>query len=244
MDGINSYISQICGHLRNMTPEEMAAHDAEIERQERQQAEREKLERYEKSGVPERYFKESLDTYKINNEMQATAATAATNFLHAVKCGEFKSLVLIGNAGTGKTHLACAIIREAGGKYRTAPDIVEEMRRAKSFTANDTEADIIKYYGHVPLLVIDEIGRGIAATEEKYMLYQILNARYNTRKPTILISNHKKEDFLQYIGVAVADRLVESAEVWELNGESYRCELRAQKCLKATTSNFLNYRAD
>ena len=228
MEGVNSYISQICGHLRNMTPEEMAAHDAEIERQERQQAEREKLERYEKSGVPERYFNEALDTYKITNEMQATAAKAATNFLHAVKCGEFKSLVLIGSAGTGKTHLACAIIREAGGKYRTAPDIVEEMRRAKSFSSNETEADIIKYYGHVPLLVIDEIGRGIAATDEKYMLYQILNARYNTRKPTVLISNFTKADFLQYIGVAAADRLVESAEVWELNGESYRRELRAQ----------------
>ena len=228
MEGVNSYISQICGHLRNMTPEEMAAHDAEIERQERQQAEREKLERYEKSGVPERYFTESLETYKINNEMQAMAAKAATNFLHAVKCGEFKSLVMIGNAGTGKTHLACAIIREAGGKYRTAPDIVEEMRRAKSFTAAETEADIIKYYGHVPLLVIDEIGRGIASTDEKYMLYQILNARYNTRKPTVLISNFTKADFLQYIGVAAADRLVESAEVWELNGESYRRELRAQ----------------
>ena len=228
MEGVNSYISQICGHLRNMTPEEMAAHDAEIERQERQQAEREKLERYEKSGVPERYFNEALDTYKITNEMQATAAKAATNFLHAVKCGEFKSLVLIGSAGTGKTHLACAIIREAGGKYRTAPDIVEEMRRAKSFTANDTEADIIKYYGHVPLLVIDEIGRGIASTDEKYMLYQILNARYNTRKPTVLISNLGKSDFLQYIGVAAADRLVESAEILEMNGESYRRELRAQ----------------
>ena len=228
MDGIINFINGDLLDLRNMTPEEMAAHDAEIERRERQQAEREKLERYEKSGVPERYFKESLDTYQITNEMQTTAAKAATNFLHAVKCGEFKSLIIIGNAGTGKTHLACGIIREAGGKYRTAPDIVEEMRRTKSFSANETEADIIKYYGHVPLLVIDEIGRGIAATDEKYMLYQILNARYNTRKPTVLISNFTKADFLQYIGVAAADRLVESAEVWELNGESYRRELRAQ----------------
>ena len=228
MDEIINFINGELLDLRDMTPEEIAARDAEIERQERQQAEREKLERYQKSGVPERYFKESLDTYKITNKMQATAAQAATNFLHAAKCGEFKSLVMLGNAGTGKTHLACAIIREAGGKYRTAPDIVEEMRRAKSFTANDTESDIIQYYGHVSLLVIDEIGRGIAATDEKYMLYQILNARYNTRKPTVLISNHKKADFLQYIGVAAADRLVESAEIWELNGESYRRELRAQ----------------
>ena len=228
MDEIINFINGELLELRKMTPEEMAAHDAEIERRERQQAAQEKIERYQKSGVPERYLNEGLDTYQITNEMQTTAAKAATNFLHAVKCGEFKSLVMLGNAGTGKTHLACAIIREAGGKYRTAPDIVEEMRRAKSFTAAETEAEIIDYYGRVKLLVIDEIGRGISATDEKYMIYQIVNARYNTRKPTVLISNLGKSDFLQYIGVAAADRLVESAEIWELNGESYRRELRAQ----------------
>ena len=227
MDGIINFINGELLDLRNMTPEEIAEHDAEIERRERQQAAQEKIERYQKSGVPARYFKESMDTYQITNEMQATAAKAATNFLHAVKCGEFKSLIIIGNAGTGKTHLACGIIREAGGKYRTAPEIVEEMRRAKSFTAAETEAEIIDYYGRVRLLVIDEIGRGISATEEKYMIYQLVNARYNTRKPTVLISNLGKSDFLQYIGVAAADRLVESAEILEMNGESYRRELRA-----------------
>ena len=228
MDGIINFIKRELFDLRNMTPEEMAAHDAEIELRERQQAAQEKIERYQKSGVPERYFNESLDTYKITNKMQATAAKAATNFLHAAKCGEFKSLVMLGNAGTGKTHLSCAILRELGGVYRIAPDIVEEMRRAKSFTAAETEAEIIDYYGRVKLLVIDEIGRGISATDEKYVIYQLLNARYNTRKPTVLISNLGKSDFLQYIGVAAADRLVESAEICELNGESYRCELRAQ----------------
>ena len=228
MDEIINFINGELLDLRNMTPEEIAEHDEEIERRERQQAAQEKIERYQKSGVPERYFKESLDTYKIKNKMQSTAAKAATNFLHAAKCGEFKSLVVLGNAGTGKTHLACAIIREAGGKYRTAPDIVEEMRRAKSFTAAETEAEIIDYYGRVKLLVIDEIGRGISATDEKYVIYQLVNARYNTRKPTVLISNLGKSDFLQYIGVAAADRLVESAEICELKGESYRRELRAQ----------------
>lgn len=228
MDEFKNYIAQFCGNIKVMTPEEMAQHDAEVARQEQEQAERQKMERFKKSGVPERYLTESLNTYEIKNSMQKKAANAATRFVQAVKCGEFKSLVLIGNAGTGKTHLSCAIIRETGGKYRTAPDIVEELRRAKSFTADETEAEIIDYYAHVSLLVIDEIGRGINATDEKYMLYQVLNARYNTRRPTVLISNHKKADFLQYIGVAAADRLVESAEVLELNGESYRRELRAK----------------
>ena len=212
----------------NMTPEEIAAHDEEIKRQEAEQEKRERIERYKKSGVPERYYNESLDTYQVTNEMQKTAAQAIGGFLSDIKCGVFRTLVLIGTAGTGKTHLACGTVREYGGKYATAPDIVEEIRRAKSFSADQTEKQIIDNYSHVKLLVVDEIGRGISATDEKYMLYQIINARYNTRKPTVLISNYTKADFLKYIGVAAADRLVESGDIVEMNGESYRRELRAQ----------------
>lgn len=230
MEGIKNYFNKFNSVLENMSDEELAAHDAEIERLEAEHAAEERRERFKKCGVPERYLNETLDTYLVANDMQKTAANAARKFLHAVIKGAFKSLVMIGSAGVGKTHLACALLREIdGGQYRTAPDIIEELRRAKSFTADETEAHIISYYGRVPLLVIDEIGRGIAATDEKYMLYQVLNARYNKRLPTVLISNHSKADFLQYIGVAAADRLVESAEIVELNGKSYRLELRGAK---------------
>lgn len=217
----------------NMTPEEIAAHDAEIKRQEEEQEKRERIERYKKSGVPERYFQESLDTYQVKNEMQKTAAQAIGEFLREIKCGAFRTLVLIGTTGTGKTHLACGVVREYGGKFANAPDIVEEIRRAKSFRADQTEKQIIDYYSHVKFLVVDEIGRGISATDEKYMLYQIINARYNTRKPTVLISNYNKADFLKYIGVAAADRLVESGDIVEMNGESYR-KLRRQNETSAT----------
>ena len=218
----------------NMTPEEIAAHDEEIKRQEAEQEKRERIELYKKSGVPERYYNESLDTYQVTNEMQKTAAQAIGEFLREIKCGAFRTLVLIGTAGTGKTHLACGTVREYGGKYAIAPDIVEEIRRANSFSADQTEKQIIDNYSQVKLLVVDEIGRGIAATDEKYMLYQIINARYNTRKPTVLISNFTKADFLKYIGVAAADRLVESGDIVEMNGESYR-KLRRQNEAGGTT---------
>lgn len=226
--GKNDFLKTILKNpLANMTAEEIAAHDAEIKRQEEEQEQRERIERYKRSGVPERYYNESLDTYKITNEMQKAAARAIGEFLREIKCGAFRTLVLIGSAGTGKTHLACGVVREYGGKYATAPDIVEVIRRAKSFSADQTEQQLIDSYSHKSLLVIDEIGRGIAATDEKYMLYQIINARYNTRKPTVLISNFTKADFLKYIGVAAADRLVESGDIVEMNGESFR-KLRRQ----------------
>ena len=222
----NEVIERIFSRINSMTAEEREARAAEMEKEEKEHAARMKLEAYRKSGAPERYQNESLDTYTVTNDMQRTGRTAAAEYIQDVKRGLFKTLVLIGTAGTGKTHLACAVIRETGGKYRTAAEIVEEIRRAKSFSADETEAEILRKYTRCEVLVIDEIGRGISATDEKYMLYQVLNARYNARKPTVLVSNFTKAEFLQYIGVAVADRLVESAEVYELIGDSYRRELR------------------
>lgn len=221
--GENDFLKNILKNpFENMTAEEIAAHDEEVRQKEAKQAEHDCIERYKRSGVPERYWTESLDTYQVTNKMQKTAARAIGEFLREIKCGAFRTLVLIGTAGTGKTHLACGVVREYGGKFANAPDIVEEIRRAKSFSADQTEKQIIDNYSHVKLLVVDEIGRGIAATDEKYILYQIINARYNTRKPTVLISNFTKADFLKYIGVAAADRLVESGDIVEMNGESFR----------------------
>lgn len=204
-----------------------AEHDAEIEEMERKQAEREKLERY-KRQAPARFWDESIDTYRAETEAQAKALSATRDYIKAVDCGAFRSLILIGTVGTGKTHLALAIVRECGGIYRLSSYIVGELRRTKSFTAKESEDELWENYGNARLLVIDEIGRGVFAAEEQYMLYQIINERYNRRKPTILVSNQTKKDFLSYVGIAAADRLTESAQVVEFTGQSYRRELRAQ----------------
>lgn len=201
------------------------ANDEEVEAWEKAQELRQKKEHFQRQ-VPERYWNESIDTYQTDTEERRKAKEKAEGFIQAVKCGKFQTLVFLGAAGTGKTHLASGIVYECGGLYRLAPAIVEEFRRAKSFSARETEADILYTYGCASLLVIDEIGRGLAAAEEQYMLYQIINERYNRRKPTVLISNQNKKDFLNYVGIATADRLTESAQVMELTGKSYRATIR------------------
>ena len=204
-----------------MSPER----DSKIAEFERRMLEAGRTERYRKT-VPERYWSESLDTYVADTEERKAAAEKARAFAQGARSGGFLTLILLGSVGTGKTHLACGIIRECGGLYRLAPAMCEEIRRAKSFGARETEADILDRYGRAGLLVIDEIGRGIAAAEEQYMLYQAINERYNRRRPTVLISNQSKKDFLEYVGIAAADRLTESAQTVEFTGKSYRATLR------------------
>lgn len=202
-----------------------AERDEEIRLMEEERDRREKEERY-RTKVPRRYWNENLGTFTTGSEERLDGRKTAERFARAVKHGDFRTLVLLGSVGTGKTHLACGIIYECGGLYRLAPALVEEIRRARSFSAKETESYILGFYGDANLLVVDEIGRGVAAADEQYMLYQIINERYNRRKPTVLISNQSKKDFLNYVGIAAADRLTESAQVVEFTGPSYRTTLR------------------
>lgn len=212
--------------FQTMTPEELEARDREILQAEEKANESNKLEKYHKSGAPRRYWTESLDTFQLNNEDQHQAAAAVANFINEVKAGAARVLVLLGPVGTGKTHLACAAIREIGGRYMTAAEMVEEIRHAKSFNANAKEKDIIENYAKYRLSVMDEIGRGINAAEEKYMIYSYINALYNQRGSAIITSNFNKADFINYVGAAVIDRLVENGDIVEMTGDSYRKELR------------------
>lgn len=199
--------------------------DAEIEAWERKQQEKAKAEAFRKQA-PERYWKESLVTFRTDTEERRKEQETVREYMAALQRGAFRTLIMLGAPGTGKTHLALGLVRELSGTYRLASAVVEEIRLAKSFSSRVTEAEILEFYGRANLLVIDEIGRAINAADEQYMIYQIINERYNRRKPTVLISNQTKRDFLNYVGTAAADRLVESAQVLEFTGPSFRAELR------------------
>lgn len=185
-------------------------------------------ERWQKE-VPERYFGESLETFKAETDEQKKALNIANEFVKFVHYKTFKTLVFLGSVGSGKTHLACGIIKELGGVYRMSSEISAELRKIKSFKTSKTEKELLSDYARENLLVIDEIGRSRDTTDEEYMLYQVINEFYNRRKPLVLISNQNKIDFLSYVGKAGIDRLSESATIFEFSGESYRKEMRAKQ---------------
>ena len=208
----------------DMTAENWEQHDAEIERLMQAEAERKKQRAFENSGIGAKFFRERIETFK--GPMQAAKVLKDTSaYLQSVRCGAFKSLVLCGNPGTGKTHLAAGLLYELGGLFRLSDVICEEYEAAKSFTAKYTQAELIRRYGNVSFLVIDEIGRTespATATVEKHCLYRIINERYNNRLPTVFTSNFSQKDFIAYLGKASIDRLTESADFCIFDWESYR----------------------
>ena len=207
-------------------PSRWQEHDAEVEAFEKKEAAENKQKRYEES-TPRRYWNESLDTYKTDTPEQAKALALVRRYVEKIKGGDAGNLALIGRAGAGKTHLSCGALRECGGKYYAASELAERMHRAHGFSTKETEAEILAECTDCPLLVIDEIGRGANAQDEKYAIYQIMNERYNERRGTVLISNFDTNTFYNYIGDAVVDRFIECGYVFEFKTtQSYRQQLR------------------
>ena len=169
------------------------------------------------SGVPPRFQEASFDGYRPGNEnarkILEHMREYAENFEQNHKLG--RSLILCGKAGTGKTHLSCALLRslahEQGitGKYATAYRAVQEVR--ESYGSRDvSELRAMEAFIKPDLLVLDEIGAQYGTDSEHLILFTIINGRYEAMKPTIVISNLNVDGMKKYLDERGYDRLREN----------------------------------
>lgn len=149
-----------------------------------------------------------------------------------------QNVVLYGGVGTGKTHVAYAIINslaekketESGYKYyssdfveyATIKEIIDNIRRCWSKEADNFDHLAINRYKTIPLLIIDEIGVQYGSDSERIELYEIFNERYNNMLPIIAISNYNRQQIEKILGLRITDRLFGGAKIFEFSGKSRR----------------------
>ncbi len=71
-------------------------------------------------------------------------------------------------------------------------DVMRLTRAVKNCWRNDSEKtadEVIEHYASLDLLIIDEVGVQFGSAAEMAILQEIINARYESILPTILISN-------------------------------------------------------
>src|ERR1700710_1047986 len=166
-------------------------------------------------------FQPSLDRNRI-------MALASLEFV-----GKHEVVHLIGQSGTGKSHLAIALGVEAiraGRSVYFCPlaDITDSLAKA------DREGRLrerIRYLCRTQLLIIDEIGYVTLGAAAGNLFFQLVNARYE-RGAMILTSNRGFAEWGQVFGdpviaTALLDRLLHHAVVVHIEGSSYRMRQHA-----------------
>lgn len=138
------------------------------------------------------------------------------------------NILLIGNSGVGKTHLAIAIGIAAAKKristyFIKCNDLIIQLKKA--FLENKLEQRI-KHFAKYKLLIIDEIGYLPISEKEAKMFFQLIDKRYE-KKSTIITSNIGLADWSDIfldnmIASAILDRLVHHASIVNIIGKSYR----------------------
>lgn len=183
------------------------------------------------AGIPERFQTRSLKSFVAETPAQASALQFAVeyadDFDQVLKTG--RCALFVGKPGTGKTHLAVGIaLRIMHRDNRTAlfTTVQRAIRRIKDTWARDseqTETQVIKSMTFPDLLILDEVGVQFGSKFEKDMLFDILNERYEKRRPTILLSNESEGDVREYLGARVFDRLREDGgDMIPFDWESWR----------------------
>ena len=176
----------------------------------------------------------SLDTF----EFLAIPALNKALVLELARC-EFllrrENVLLLGNSGTGKTHLALALGLSAcqrGHRVRftTAAAMVHELLEAKD------EKRLLRYQKQMAsyeMLIVDELGFVPLSKSGAELLFEVFSQRYE-RGSTLVTSNLPFQEWTEVRGSerltgALLDRLTHHVHILEMNGESYRLKQSKRK---------------
>jgi len=135
-------------------------------------------------------------------------------------------LILRGTFGTGKSHLAAAIIRQkewraySGKQFITMADLISELRQ--TYADNSGQQKMIEHYRNVPVFVLDELSTEVKGVDIPQLLYSILADRYDKSRLTVITSNEPLTTIMDILGPRLVDRVRANHTVVTMEWESHR----------------------
>ena len=144
---------------------------------------------------PELLKQMTFDTFdprgKANDADERQTLQAALAFSHAFAENPEGWLVMVGDSGSGKTHLAISIAAEQLARgdevfFAFVPDLLDHLRYTFSPDSRVTYDELFDRVKQTPLLILDDLGSQTSSAWATEKLYQVIVHRHNAKLPTII----------------------------------------------------------
>jgi DNA replication protein DnaC len=215
--------------------DERLASERQADAQKKADAARRELEfQIGEAAIPQRFIGRTLDNFNASTAEQEAALRIAREFVQDFEAHAKRgtSLIFSGLPGTGKSHLATAILQalmpQHCGLYTTCMGVIRAVRGTWRKDSDRSEQQVLNIYAEVPLLVLDEIGVQYGTDGEQTILFDVLDRRYRDMKPSIFLTNQDKKGFKEFIGERTFDRLTETSRWVPFDWASYRPQARKE----------------
>lgn len=109
-------------------------------------------------------------------------------------------LLFWGSPGTGKTHLAVAIIRELAERkgarvhFAEQRELLKELQATFDGATGRSESDVLAPVLDAEVLLLDDLGAGRTSAWAQDVMHDVLAHRYNRRLPTLMTTNRSTGD--------------------------------------------------
>lgn len=178
------------------------------------------------SRVGNRFKNRTFEAFNINSKNQ-NAYQKCKDYAAGFPHKDGQGLILIGDYGTGKTHLAVAVLHEllrkdVAGLFATVPELLEEIRKTFNGDKGNEKSDLLHLIKTAEFLILDDLGAEKASDWVREQLFMIINARYEDMLPTVITSNMLIDELEKQIGARTVSRIIEMCDGIMLDGDDYR----------------------
>lgn len=172
--------------------------------------------------IQKRYAHCELSNFEQHYDSLRDAYRKAVRFVDQFPAVD-KGLLLIGENGVGKTHLAVAVLKAVirnkriQGYFYEAGDLLKLLK--DTYASDTNEMDVLRPVLEADLLVLDDLGVEKTSEWVQETLGHVVNIRYSERRPTVFTTNlvdsedstHPKS-FLYRLGPRTRSRLFEMCD--------------------------------
>jgi len=138
-----------------------------------------------------------------------------------------KGLYFCGGVGTGKTHLAVAVMNELIRRKRipslfvTVPELLDNLRETYNKPGRNLD-EWMDAVQNAEFLVLDDLGSERTTEWVRERIFVIVNHRYREALPTVFTSNIGPKDLAEQLGERTASRIIAMCDWIALEGDDYR----------------------